>query len=596
MMERTVCKRGRILSRAVLALFLGILAVSAIAFGAGSESALAAQGSASQLVVAQADDLEAGSSEEAGDAEVSQFAVSDATVKARAYVQDSGWTSWVAAGKRAGTTGVKGLRAIKLSLDGIDGLPGGLDGHIYYMTYDKGKGWGSIAADGASSKRTSIPVQAVKVWLSGSVSQHYDVLYRVRIAGKGWQPWVKNKAKSGTTKSGLYATAIQVKLSPKTEEAAGKSASTVGVRYQARMKATGWQAWTGDGKKAGKKSKKAVVDGFALRVDSGDLQGAVQYRAYIQGKGWGQGWKSNGKTAGVSGKRIEALQLQLSGTICSSYNLYYRTYVYGYGWLDWARAGETSGSTGLDLPIAAVKVRLVKKTVDASALLSTDFDGERATTVNQLMDSLNGIDISSWQAGIDISNVDADFVIVKATGGTGYTNPYFKSMANATIKSGKLLGLYHFAREATSPGTAVAEADHFVNAAKSYVGRAVLVLDWERDYSLGPTWVKKFCNRVYKKTGVRPLVYMSKSYTRSYDWTSVAKNYQLWVAQYSLEYLQGTGYVSQPWTDGFGYGAWDGPIMYQYTSAGRISGYSGDLDLDIFYGSKADWEALAAVS
>ncbi|MBQ2640917.1 MAG: hypothetical protein IJG15_02840, partial [Lachnospiraceae bacterium] len=39
--------------------------------------------------------------------------------------------------------------------------------------------------------------------------------------------------------------------------------------------------------------------------------------------------------------------------------------------------------------------------------------------------SLKGIDIASYQAGMDAGKVEADFVIVKATQGTTYTNPYF---------------------------------------------------------------------------------------------------------------------------------------------------------------------------
>jgi GH25 family lysozyme M1 (1,4-beta-N-acetylmuramidase) len=38
--------------------------------------------------------------------------------------------------------------------------------------------------------------------------------------------------------------------------------------------------------------------------------------------------------------------------------------------------------------------------------------------------TLKGIDISSYQSDIDLSRVNADFVIVKVTGGTWYENPY----------------------------------------------------------------------------------------------------------------------------------------------------------------------------
>ena len=36
--------------------------------------------------------------------------------------------------------------------------------------------------------------------------------------------------------------------------------------------------------------------------------------------------------------------------------------------------------------------------------------------------SMNGIDISAWQRGINLSNVPFDFAIVKATEGTKYIN------------------------------------------------------------------------------------------------------------------------------------------------------------------------------
>ena len=43
--------------------------------------------------------------------------------------------------------------------------------------------------------------------------------------------------------------------------------------------------------------------------------------------------------------------------------------------------------------------------------------------------SLNGIDVASYQAGLEPSKVPCDFVIVKATQGTSYTNPDFARMA-----------------------------------------------------------------------------------------------------------------------------------------------------------------------
>ena len=37
--------------------------------------------------------------------------------------------------------------------------------------------------------------------------------------------------------------------------------------------------------------------------------------------------------------------------------------------------------------------------------------------------ALNGIDISNWQSGINLAVVPCDFVVIKATEGTGYVMP-----------------------------------------------------------------------------------------------------------------------------------------------------------------------------
>ena len=508
-------------------------------------------------------------------------------VALRPYVQYDGWYDWVIDNQVAGTLTSKGLRAFQLKLTG---LPKGLTGSINYQVYDMGKGWGNVITNGHGTGNANVPVKAVRIWLSGPVARHYDVLYRVRLAGSGWRMWAKNKAACGSSRDGVYATALQVKLSPKTEEALGRKSYRAGVRYEARIADFGWQSWTGDGLTAGHVAEAAAgleMDGFALKLDTGLMRGNVQYRVYIQGKRWSQGWINSGQVAGMLGKRIEGIQCRLTGAIAKRYDIYYRSYIYGLGWLDWAKNRTVSGGAGNSLPIAGVQVKIVKKGTSAPGV--TD-----APTANLFIRTLNGIDISSWQKGIDIPRIDADFVIVKATGGKAYTNEYFKVMANAAIRSGKLLGFYHFARERKCPGTAEQEADYFISRVKPYIGRAVLVLDWEADaLLLGPGWAKRFLDRVYARTGVRPLIYMSKNYTRTYDWTSVAKNYKLWVAQYSLKYQKGTDYVLNPWTDNLSFGSWEKPVIYQYTSAGRLANYNGNLDLNLFYGTAADWKALA---
>ena len=206
--------------------------------------------------------------------------------------------------------------------------------------------------------------------------------------------------------------------------------------------------------------------------------------------------------------------------------------------------------------------------------------------------SLNGIDIASYQSSLVVKNMaTTDFVIVKATESNWYVNPCFATHAAQTVKAGKLLGCYHFAR----PGDMVEQADYFLGAVKKYIGKAVLALDWEENaVPLGPKKAKQWLDRVYKKTGVKPVIYMSKSVCNAYDWSAVKKaGYGLWVAQYP-DYSH-TGYKAKKniWTDDNPFGAWTGWRIFQYTSVGRIKGYAGDLDLDIFSGTVAKWQNMA---
>ena len=198
---------------------------------------------------------------------------------------------------------------------------------------------------------------------------------------------------------------------------------------------------------------------------------------------------------------------------------------------------------------------------------------------------MNGIDISAWQGdnGIDLSKIAYDFCIVKATEGTDYKNRYFAAHCDKILNRKKLLGAYHYATGSDSQK----EADHFLAYVKKYIGKAILVLDWEakNNHQFGKNdleWCLKWCNYVYRKTGIKPLIYIQKS-----AMNAVKKaGYGLWVAQYP-DYER-TGYQEHPWNEG-AYNC----LIRQYTSAGKLSGYSGSLDLNKAYISAASWNKLA---
>lgn len=120
---------------------------------------------------------------------------------------------------------------------------------------------------------------------------------------------------------------------------------------------------------------------------------------------------------------------------------------------------------------------------------------------------------------------------MKATQGTGFVSKDFVRQYQQAKENGKLVGCYHYAEG----GDYVAEANHFLDVVGNRVGEAILCLDWEgRD---NPTfgendfdWVKGFCDYVFSKTGVKPLVYIQKSAMERIDGIG---DYGLWIAAVS---------------------------------------------------------------
>ena len=160
--------------------------------------------------------------------------------------------------------------------------------------------------------------------------------------------------------------------------------------------------------------------------------------------------------------------------------------------------------------------------------------------------AMNGIDISSYQSGINLTVVPCDFVITKATEGTGYVNPDYERAYAQAKAAGKCLGIYHYA----SGGNVQAEADHFLKQVGNRVGEAILILDWESytNPAFGTNdhaWVKSWCDYVASKTGVNPIVYVQQS---AMNRLSGIGNYPLWVAQYAD--MNTTGYQDHPWNEG----------------------------------------------
>lgn len=202
---------------------------------------------------------------------------------------------------------------------------------------------------------------------------------------------------------------------------------------------------------------------------------------------------------------------------------------------------------------------------------------------------LKGIDISKWQAGIDLSKINCDFVIIKATEGKSYVDPSCDIFFQEALNLNKKIGIYHFANN--SDNTAEQEADWFIKNTKGYIGKAIPILDFEdKGATHDVAWAKKWLDRVAEAYGCKPLIYMSESVVNSYDWSSVANaNYGLWVAKYRDNNADYNYDMSNAGRNP-AVRHWKFYALWQWTSSGRLDGYNGNLDCNVFYGDKEAWD------
>lgn len=207
---------------------------------------------------------------------------------------------------------------------------------------------------------------------------------------------------------------------------------------------------------------------------------------------------------------------------------------------------------------------------------------------------LNGIDVASYQGGINLHKVAGDFVIIKATQGTTYINPYWKRQAASALTAGKLIGFYHYA---TGAGAAE-EAAFFLKTVRPYIGKAILCIDWEQGSNNkwgNVNYCKAILDGVKEGAHVVPFLYVQQSACVQFSKVADITQYPLWVAQYYNADANKTGYLSdfrtvkdiRPWKN---------PAIRQYSPSGRLNGWQGALDMDAAYMTREAWNKYAAVT
>lgn len=202
-----------------------------------------------------------------------------------------------------------------------------------------------------------------------------------------------------------------------------------------------------------------------------------------------------------------------------------------------------------------------------------------------------GIDVSSWQRGVDMHRVAREgfeYVIAKATEGAGYRNPEYIAQRAGARSAGLAFCAYHYV---TSDAAALAQVDNFERAETD--PQVPVMLDHEA--GSGSIDVLRAVHAEFVRRGHRVvLLYLPRWY-----WSGQmgAPDLSGLPALMSSDYgPERAGYAAAIYPGDTDHG-WSGygsrPVaIFQFTQKACVAGLS--LDASAFRGSRAELDALFA--
>ena len=496
-----------------------------------------------------------------------------ASITYQSHVQNIGWQKVKNNGQTSGTTG-KSLRveALKIYLD-----TGIYSGNIKYQAHVQNIGWQNAVTNGKISGTTgkSLRVEAIKIWLTGDIANYYDIYYRVHVENIGWTAWTSNGEAAGSAGYSYRMEAIQIKLVKKGSSAPSTTGTAyyekpASITYQSHIQNIGWQKVKNNGQTSGTTGKSLRVEAIKINLDTGVYSGNIKYQAHVQNIGW-QKAVTNGQTSGTTGQslRVEAIKIWLTGDIKNYYDIYYRVHVQNIGWTAWTSNGNAAGSTGYSYRMEAYQIKLVKKGDKAPSTSGTAL----------YVKPKNIIDVSVHNKTIDWSKVSksgsVDGTILRIGYGSSAVDSKFEYNLQQVKKLGIPYGVYLFSY-AESADEARAEAAWLYKLLKKYDVNPTLGIYYDiENWCIGSycpnitsdlydAIIPAFINKL-KSYGYNASVYTYLNYTKTNLSTSM-QNYITWIAQYNNTCTYTGKYT-----------------MWQYSSKGKISGITTNVDLNIMY-------------
>lgn len=374
------------------------------------------------------------------------------TIRYQTHVQDIGWQNKVIAGQLAGTTGKnKAVEAIRIELTGV--LAEQYD--VYYRVHVTNFGWLGWASNGeaAGSQGFAYSAQAIEVKLIAKSDTNKpekgekafclngtsgNIIYQAHVQDIGWMTSVSDGMVGGTTGKGKHLEALKISLSEEVTRFGDLSGDVI---CQTHVQDYGWLSEVSGENIAGTTGKNKHMEAVIINLtdDVADVYD-VYYRVHVANYGW-LGWAKNGEKAGTSGFNfsMEAIEIKLVEKESSeapvqnqrSYlskdligALTYQTYVEGEGWKDIVSAGNTSGTTGKNKSIQALKMNVATGSGVQDSLYSGGIEYSLYVQNEGWLGWVSADQVSS----VVESNKKTEAVRVRLTGElASYANVYYRA-------------------------------------------------------------------------------------------------------------------------------------------------------------------------
>ncbi|MFV0393800.1 MAG: C39 family peptidase [Coprobacillaceae bacterium] len=134
------------------------------------------------------------------------------------------------------------------------------------------------------------------------------------------------------------------------------------VNYSTHVSDIGWMSYQENGATSGNTTGKFQIEAIKMKISDSNYSGNINYSLHCEDIGW-QSSVNADTMAGTVGKglRAEAIKISLDGELATYYDVYYRVYIYGKGWLDWTSNGSEAGSSGCSTQMQGIQIKVLCK-------------------------------------------------------------------------------------------------------------------------------------------------------------------------------------------------------------------------------------------